>query len=71
MTNIRKKAILVPYGMRREIARVLGVNERTVGRALRGETVGKKSDAVRRLAVKKIQELNLDPVNNIFSIIKP
>jgi DNA-binding CsgD family transcriptional regulator len=44
--------------MRREIARVLNINERTVGRALKGGITGKKSAAARRLAEKKLNEYN-------------
>lgn len=56
-TNILKK-IITPYGMNREIARALGINERTVYLALRGEITGKKSAAARRLAEVKLKEYN-------------
>jgi hypothetical protein len=55
--NIRKK-IVTPYGMNREIARALNMNERTVGLALKGEITGKKSTAARRLAEAKLKEYN-------------
>jgi hypothetical protein len=57
-TNVRKKMIIVPYGMKREIARALNINERTVGRSLSGEITGKKSAAARRLAETKLKEIN-------------
>jgi hypothetical protein len=57
-TNIRKKIIILPFGMRREIARILSINERTVGLALKGEITGKKSAAARRLAEVKLKEYN-------------
>jgi hypothetical protein len=57
-TNIRKKIIILPHGMRREIARALNINERTVGLALKGEITGKKSAAARRLAEAKLREYN-------------
>jgi hypothetical protein len=44
--------------MRRKIARVLNINERTVWLALKGEITGKKSAAARRLAEKKLKEYN-------------
>ena len=50
-TNVRKK-IITEYGINRKIAKMLKIAERTVGRALRGETTGTKSDAARRLALK-------------------
>jgi hypothetical protein len=57
-TNVQKKIIILPHGMRREIARALNINERTVGLALRGEISGKKSGAARRLAETKLKEYN-------------
>jgi hypothetical protein len=57
-TNIRKKTIILPYGMKREIARALNINERTVALALKGEITGKKSAAARRLAEAKLKEIN-------------
>jgi hypothetical protein len=44
--------------MKREIARALKINERTVGLALKGEITGKKSAAARRLAETKLKEYN-------------
>jgi hypothetical protein len=44
--------------MRREIARALNINERTVGLALKGEITGRKSAAARRLAEAKLKEYN-------------
>jgi hypothetical protein len=57
-TKIQKKIIL-PHGWRREIAHILGINERTVGLALKGEITGKKSAAARQLAEAKLKEFNL------------
>lgn len=53
--NIQKK-IVTPYGMNREIASALNMNERTVGLALKGKITGKKSAAARRLAEAKLKE---------------
>lgn len=56
--NINKKRlIIVPHGMTREIAKSLGCSDRIVHSALRGITSGKKSLAARRLAEQKLSEL--------------
>lgn len=51
-----EKEIIIKHGMRKEIAKTLGVTEQTVYNALRGLTKGKKSDAVRRLATRMMKE---------------
>ncbi len=56
--NINKKRlIIVPHGMTREIARALGCSERIVYSGLRGLTTGPKSRAARNLALQKLSEL--------------
>ena len=51
-----EKEIIIKHGMRKEIAKILGISEQTVYNALRGLTKGKKSDAARRLALKMMDE---------------
>jgi DNA invertase Pin-like site-specific DNA recombinase len=55
---MKKKEIILKRGMAKEIANTLRVTPRTVYNALQWRTNGKKSDAVRRLAIKKMKEYN-------------
>ncbi|MDR1155836.1 MAG: hypothetical protein LBL04_14110 [Bacteroidales bacterium] len=50
--------IIVPFGMRNEIARDLDCTPVTVWHALNGRNVGRKGMAARRLAELKLKELN-------------
>ena len=53
---MKKKEIILKHGMAKEIADTLRVTPQIVYKALRWETNVKKSEAVRRLAVKKMEE---------------
>jgi len=54
---MRSKMIIIPHGMRKDIALELGVSTVTVYSAIRGISEGPKSDAVRKLALQKIKEI--------------
>jgi hypothetical protein len=61
VTNIGNKKLarlILPYGMRKEIAKSLEITERTVSAAVQGRITGRKSAAARRLAELKLKELN-------------
>jgi hypothetical protein len=49
--------IIVPYGMSAEIAKGLNCTKVTVWYALKGERLGRKGMAARRLAELKLKEL--------------
>jgi hypothetical protein len=55
--TMRSKMIIIPHGMRKDIALELGVSTVTVYSAIRGISEGPKSDAVRKLALQKIKEI--------------
>jgi hypothetical protein len=58
ITKNRRRQIIIPFGMRKEIADVLGVTSVTVWNALTYRTDSKKAQQIRALAEKKLQELN-------------
>ena len=55
---MKKKEIILKRGMAKEIAETLKVTPQIVYMALRWETNGKKSIAVRNLAIAKMKEFN-------------
>ncbi len=55
---MKKREIILKRGLAKEIAETLGCTPQIVYKALRWETNGKKSEAVRRLAITKMKEFN-------------
>ena len=58
------KMIIIPHGMRKDIALELGVSTVTVYSAIRGLSEGPKSEAVRQLALQKIKAIKNYPKFN-------
>lgn len=52
--------LIVPHGMTREIAQILGITERTVYSAINGNVTGEKSAKARKLAELKLKEHDND-----------